>query len=171
MVKYKEFAIVFEEIPDKITLAINITNCANNCEGCHSPELWEDAGKLLDLESLQSLLLSYAYRLKSPVTCITFLGDGGNLEDLGKLIEYCHKKGFLTCLYTGSTGAYNAIVCSNKTLDYIKVGRYMKEMGPLDSPSTNQRFYKIHYLQLQDGTDNGWSLEDITYKFRHKNEN
>ena len=169
--KFLSTSIGFREVPDEISLLINITNCPCRCAGCHSPELWEDAGKLLDLESLQYLLLSYAYRLKSPVTCITFLGDGGNLEDLGKLIEYCHKKGFLTCLYTGSTGAYNAIVCSNKTLDYIKVGRYMKEMGPLDSPSTNQRFYKIHYLQLQDGTDNGWSLEDITYKFRHKNEN
>lgn len=169
--KFLNTSIGFREVPDEISLLINITNCPCRCAGCHSPELWEDAGKLLDLESLQSLLLSYAYRLKSPVTCITFLGDGGNMEDLGKLVEYCHKKGFLTCIYTGNTGVYEAVVHSRQTLDYIKVGRYMKEMGPLDSPSTNQRFYKIHYLQLQDGTDNGWSLENITYKFRHKNEN
>jgi anaerobic ribonucleoside-triphosphate reductase activating protein len=92
------------------------------------------------------------------------------LEDLGKLITYCHKKGFLTCLYTGRTGVYDAIVASNQTLDYIKVGRYMKEMGPLDNPNTNQKFYRIHYLKRKNSDDNGWTLEDITYKFRH-NEN
>ena len=169
--KFLNTSIGFREVPDEISLLINITNCPCRCVGCHSPELWEDAGKLLDLNSLKALLLNYAGRAKSPITCITFLGDGGNLPDLGKLVEYCHKKGFLTCIYTGSTGVYEAVIHSNKTLDYIKVGRYMKDMGPLDTPNSNQRFYRIHYLQLQGGTENGWTLEDLTYKFRRKNEN
>ena len=47
MIKYKDYYVVFEEIPDKITLAVNITNCQNRCIGCHSPELRENIGKEL----------------------------------------------------------------------------------------------------------------------------
>ena len=166
--KFLNTSIGFREVPDEISLLINVTNCPYGCEGCHSPELQEDSGKLLTVDSLKGLILSYVGHAMNPITCITFLGDGGNIEELGKLIEYAHKKGFLTCLYTGSTGVCNAITCSKLTLDFIKVGRYLKEMGPLDSKGTNQKFYKIHYLQLPDGTSNGWNLEDITYKFQKK---
>ena len=30
-----------------------------------------------------------------------------------------------------------------KYLDYLKTGPYRKNLGPLNSPTTNQRFYKI----------------------------
>ena len=43
--------------------------------------------------------------------------------------------------------------------DYIKIGPYIKELGGLDSPTTNQRMY--HYT--------GTNIIDITYKFqRHE---
>ena len=47
MIKYTDTQIVFSEIPDEITLAINISNCQNNCPGCHSPYLKQNIGKEL----------------------------------------------------------------------------------------------------------------------------
>lgn len=40
--------------------------------------------------------------------------------------------------------------------DYIKVGPYIEELGPLNSKTTNQRFYKVE----------SGNLIDITYKFQ-----
>ena len=44
MIKYKTdtVQVVFEEIPDEVTLAIEITNCPGMCVGCHSPWLRGD---------------------------------------------------------------------------------------------------------------------------------
>ena len=39
--------IVLEEIPDKVTLAVEITNCQGSCPGCHSPFLKQDIGEEL----------------------------------------------------------------------------------------------------------------------------
>ena len=36
MLKYANFDIVFQEVPEEVTLAINISNCPNQCPGCHS---------------------------------------------------------------------------------------------------------------------------------------
>ena len=55
MVKYVNTEVVFEEIPDEITLAINVSNCPNQCPGCHSPYLREDIG-----EDLYTSLSSFA---------------------------------------------------------------------------------------------------------------
>ena len=43
--------------------------------------------------------------------------------------------------------------------DYIKLGGWVEERGPLTAPTTNQRLYKV-------GPDGG--MEDITERFRHK---
>ena len=48
--------VVFEEIPDEITLAINITNCPCKCPGCHSKFLWDDNGTELTVEVLHKLI-------------------------------------------------------------------------------------------------------------------
>lgn len=161
--KYTDTDIGFQEVPDEVSLLINISNCPYNCEGCHSPYLQEDVGLPLTLEVLDDLISSYKDK---PITCICFLGDGGNIEALGKLIEHCHNKGFLTCLYTGSTRSYEAITASNRTLDFIKIGRYYPLHGGLDSLSTNQLFLRIHYSD--EGDINWWSIKDLTYKFRKK---
>ena len=56
MLKYHSSYIGFREIPDEISLCINITNCPNNCKGCHSPWLKEDVGEDLNIESLNTLI-------------------------------------------------------------------------------------------------------------------
>ena len=44
MIKYKETQVTFSEVPDEISLCINISNCPHRCKGCHSPYLQEDVG-------------------------------------------------------------------------------------------------------------------------------
>ena len=39
MLKYYNYDIVFQEYPDEVTLAINLTMCPNRCVGCHSAYL------------------------------------------------------------------------------------------------------------------------------------
>ena len=56
MLKYYNYDIVFREIPNHVTLAINITNCPNHCVGCHSSHLQQDVGEVLDENLLDSLL-------------------------------------------------------------------------------------------------------------------
>ena len=55
MLKYVDTQVVFREIPNEITLAINISNCPFKCEECHSPYLREDIGKPLDIEAIDTL--------------------------------------------------------------------------------------------------------------------
>ena len=48
--------------------------------------------------------------------------------------------------------------------DYIKLGPYIEELGPLNHKTTNQRMYRIVLDHYDDGTS-GYELEDITHKF------
>ena len=47
MLKYVNYDIVFQEFPDEVTLAINLSLCPNGCPGCHSAYLKDDIGEEL----------------------------------------------------------------------------------------------------------------------------
>ena len=47
MLKYLTYDIVFQEFPDEVTLAVNLSLCPNKCPGCHSSILMGDIGELL----------------------------------------------------------------------------------------------------------------------------
>ena len=68
--KYTDYDIVFQEIPNEVTLAINLSRCPNRCEGCHSAYLMNDVGEQLTLEVIDSLYEKYG----SSITCIWFMG-------------------------------------------------------------------------------------------------
>ena len=163
--KFANHMIGFREVPNEISILINVSNCPYRCDECHSPELQGDNGLPLTIEALDGLITFYNLQGKVPITCICFMGDGGNRPEIGKLVKHCHDKGFLTCLYTGSTNVCEAVKCSDNTLDFIKVGTYMKEHGPLNSPTTNQKFYEIHYRGDTNGEE-WFLLEDITNLFQ-----
>ena len=59
MLKYVDAKVVFAEVPDEVTLAINISNCPCHCEGCHSSYLAEDIGDILDVKSLDKITIQY----------------------------------------------------------------------------------------------------------------
>lgn len=135
--KFTEYEVVLREIPDEITLAINISNCPYHCEGCHSPHLWKNIG----IKLTAPLLYQMIQRNKG-ITCVAFMGGPFEEVQLWSLWIHDMFPELKTAWYTG--GSVFPII--ENTLDYIKLGRYIAEMGPLSSPTTNQRLYKIEPL-------------------------
>ena len=156
MLKYANFDIVFQEIPDEVTLAINISNCPNRCPDCHSKYLWGDVGEVLDRTSLDALVARY----EKDITCVCFMGGDADPYAVANLAIYL--KSQHPQLKTGWYSGKNELPVAfhAEVFDYIKLGRYDAQYGPLDSPSTNQRMMK----RLADGR-----VKDITERFReHK---
>ena len=156
MLKYLNGTIVMQEVPDEISLAIVIAGCEHKCPGCHSKYSWEDKGQPL-LEHLPIILQQY----RKYITCLCLMGGDQDQMELRLICEQAHDMGLKTCLYTGLSD----ISMLNKRLldelDYVKVGPYIQEKGPLNNPSTNQRMYKKDYLPFDDCED--WY--DITDRF------
>ena len=153
MLKYANYDIVFQEVPDEVTLAINISNCPNHCPGCHSKYLWENIGKELNVTELERLVGQY----KSGITCVCFMGGDAEPEkvsELAKQLKNSHK-GLKAAWYSGKNDLPENVGTDH--FDYVKLGRYMEEFGPLDSATTNQRMMK----RLSDGR-----VKDITEWFR-----
>ena len=148
MVKYYNYAVTFSEVPDEISLCINITNCQQKCEGCHSPYLQKDIGNNLSID-LQNLI----NRFHEQITCVCFLGEGNDKRQLQKLINYVKNLNYKICIYSGRD---DADVKDYYNIDYYKIGSYKKEYGPLNSKTTNQRMFK---------KNNNGTWEDITNKF------
>ena len=69
MLKYVDTLVSFQEIPDEISLCINISNCPNNCPGCHSAYLKDDVGTPLTYTELMRILKDIR-----GITCVCFMG-------------------------------------------------------------------------------------------------
>jgi len=148
--KVASYDVVFQEVPGEVTLALNLSGCPNLCQGCHSPHLREDIGEVLDEGLIDGLLATYGH----DITCVCFMGGDRDPGYVMKMAEYIHKAGLKTAWYSGRQKLPE---CFNPhALDFVKVGPYIPEFGPLPSPTTNQRMYRIE----------GSELIDITCKFR-----
>ena len=152
MLKYVNTGIVFQEIPDEVTLAINISNCPCCCPGCHSHYLWEDIGHPLDADAIDELVR----KVTADITCIAMMGGDADPKGVNLLAQYIHEEypQLKVAWYSGRL-RIPSVVCK-ADFDYIKVGPYIRHLGPLSQPTTNQRLYR----QSDDGT-----FEDITYRF------
>ena len=150
--KFVETMVVFREVPDEVTLAINISNCPVKCPGCHSSYLAQDIGEVLDKESLAVLI-----NRNPGISCVSFMGGDAEPEKVGELAVEVKKldPSLKTCWYSGRDLEHAR--GNLDVLDFVKVGPYIDEFGPLDSPNTNQRFYKIEHgpdgVELKDWTD------------------
>jgi anaerobic ribonucleoside-triphosphate reductase activating protein len=157
MLKYYNSMVVFEEIPDEITLAINITNCPCHCPGCHSKYLWEDIGTELTNDEIDSLI-----EKNSGITCVCLMGGDSDHVSVNNVAKYMLSKhpGIKVGWYSGFSEIPNEIDINN--FDYIKVGPYIEECGGLDKETTNQILYKVEHSYLFS------SLVNITNKFWKK---
>lgn len=155
MVRYHNFDIVFAEVPDEVTLAVNLTRCPNRCPGCHSPHLRSDSGRVLDEEELEGLLAGY----RRAVTCVAFMGGDAEPLEVAALSEAVRRQwpGLRTAWYSGRDRLPEGL--DPAAFDYIKLGAWIEARGPLSSPTTNQRFYRI----ARDG-----AMVDITDRFRRR---
>lgn len=163
MLKYVDAKVVFQEIPDEITLAINISNCPCHCKGCHSSYLAEDIGEVLDEDSLVNLMLS-----NKGVTCIAFMGGDSEpdyINWLASLIRGMYsgeldKGSWVDVKVAWYSGRAELSPCINLTnFDYIKLGPYIEESGPLNSKTTNQVMLHI------DNSCGKPIVKDITSRF------
>jgi anaerobic ribonucleoside-triphosphate reductase activating protein len=149
--KFHNYDIVFQEIPGEVTLAINISNCPHRCKGCHSPYLWENTGELLDERALVRLLEKYG----NAITCVCFMGGDANPQKVAELAAFLRtrtNRKLKTAWYSGrNTLPDNTFV---QYFDFIKMGAYVEQLGGLDSPTTNQRFYHIENGEMIDYTRN-----------------
>ena len=143
--KYASYDIVFQEVPDEVTLAINISNCPNHCKGCHSPHLQEDKGNTLDENAIDLLLAKYG----DAITCVCFMGGDADPKVVESFSCYVRKSAQLkTAWYSGRQQLPEHGNVTN--FDYIKLGPYVESLGGLDAPGTNQRFYRIENGMLND---------------------
>ena len=154
MLKYVDTKVVFAEVPDEITLAINISNCPCQCKGCHSSYLAQDIGEPLDLQHLTNLIDS-----NKGITCVCIMGGDANpseVDDIAQDIKEYYPE-LKVGWYSGRQELDKDIELSN--FDYIKLGPYKEEFGPLNSKTTNQRFYKVNGKELVDITSRFWKHE------------
>lgn len=155
MLKYKYTKEVFAEVPEEISLAISITGCKVMCPGCHSRELWEDRGTPLTIEELQSLLDKH-----KGITCLCLFGGEHDIDALTELFQYAYKK-VKTAWYCGLDMLPKDKLGVIQYLDYLKLGHYDHELGGLNSPTTNQRFY-----QIENFPNGEYMKVDLTNKFK-----
>ena len=141
MLRYVDYDIVFQEIPDEVTLAINLSNCPNRCKGCHSPHLLENVGESLTEESLGHLLQKYG----KAVTCVCFMGGDAEPFEVERLAGFLHRQSIALVKvgwYSGKNELPEGLSVQN--FEYIKLGPYIEKLGGLKSPDTNQHFYRIY---------------------------
>ena len=152
MLRFINTNIVFQEIPEEVTLAINISNCPCHCPGCHSRYLWKDVGRPLTPSTINTLI----ERFGDSITCICLMGGDAEPASVNKIARYIHEthKGYKVAWYSGRQLLPQAIKKSN--FDYIKLGPYIKHLGGLKEKTTNQRLYKH---------TTGENFIDITNKF------
>ncbi len=142
--KIYSYDIVCQEIPDEISLALNISGCPNHCPGCHSPWLWDDEGEPMTEELLGRLISKY----DRAITCVCFMGgdaEPGEIENGAGFIRrrFPHLK---TAWYSGKAALPEGF--KTDKLDFLKLGPYIEALGGLKSPTTNQTLYRVH----PDGT-------------------
>ncbi len=150
MLKYTDYDIVFQEIPDEVTLAINLSNCPHNCKGCHSPQLMQDIGEHLNQKAISGLLDKYG----KMITCVCFMGGDASpceVERLAAFVQEISQGRLKTGWYSGREKLVDG--CKVENFNFIKLGPYKERLGGLNSKTTNQRLFRI----------NGTDFEDITF--------
>ena len=101
MLKYVNHDIVFQEFPDEVTLAVNLSRCPCACPGCHSTYLWGDNGEELTEERWLALVEQYG----RTITCAALMGgdnDPSRVLHLLSLLRETHPH-LRTGWYSGRT--------------------------------------------------------------------
>ena len=153
MLKYINTGIVFQEFPDEVTLAINISGCPCRCPGCHSQFLWKDEGTDLTSQEIDRLIALE----QASITCVGLMGGDSDPLYINELARYIKEKynNLKVGWYSGRTSLSGNIDLAY--FDYIKIGPFIKHLGGLDKERTNQKMYRV---------EDHKTLKDITYRFR-----
>ena len=159
MLKYLNYQILPNEIPNELSLGIFVLGCPQHCVDCHSPHLWDvnSAGKGKDLDTAEWHALR---SLQNGFSCVLFMGGDWSPSDLMKSILEASTVTERPCaLYSGQEFEVLQRTIDLKLLKYLKWGAYRKDLGGLQSRTTNQQIWR-----LEDGVP----VENLNHYFwRH----
>lgn len=160
--------ITFREVPNKIAVYFEIGGCIKGCKGCHSEHLQ------LPIQEPMSLarMVQYADKqVDAGANAIVILGGTTNriaYDDLIRMIEALANIAPV-CLYSGSDDdSLHMKLITQSSLTWLKTGSYQEDLGGLQAPTTNQRFYKRNIKVVTDGghvVTCSPLMEDITDSF------
>lgn len=146
---------VYEDEFKVISVTKNITNKSNKIHPTNSNS---NARQQLTKEYLHTRIEQY----KDMISCVLFLGGEWQIKQLIELLQCVktYNPSLKTCLYTGlelyeivgliQNEINNQVaigwkyIFENNLLNYLKTGRWIRELGGLDNKNTNQRFYKVN---------------------------
>lgn len=162
MIKYVDAKVTLQELPNEITLCINITGCPNRCPGCHSEYLQEDIGIELTPKVLDTLIDN-----NKGISAICFMGGDSDPLYIAAMAKYIKENtDLLVGWYSGKQEINKDVLMNLEYFNFIKVGPYIEELGPLNNPNTNQKMYEVEMSKEVDEAGNPvYGLVDITYKF------
>lgn len=143
MIKYvpRMTNVVLEEIPDRVTLAVEISNCQGNCIGCHSPFLKDDIGDELTEDVVDALIAD-----NFGINCFLLLGEGRDKEAVRRIALHLKNAypSLERAIYSGRASVEDELF---ELFDYVKVGPYIEEFGPLNKSGTNQKLF-YHRVEI-----------------------
>lgn len=166
-------ALTLNEIPDRTAISFVIGNCKQHCKGCHSSYLWGAPTNWWAMDEICETAEKY---IEQGADAILLMGGTTNGIPYYVLDELIMKLARIAdvCLYSGSDHEdFDKDFALNSRLTWIKTGSFKEELGGLNSPTTNQRFYhkrRKYYFDLHTGCVEKleW-LEDITDFFQKGN--
>ena len=129
--------IVFQEVPNEISLCFSITGCKVGCKGCHSNELWHAKnGMALTNRAYMRWLKKY----QGLISCVVFFGGEWQPSTLIEKLLIANSFGLKTCLYSGEKHISMNI---SQYLTFLKTGAWQPALGGLGSTKTNQVFRNV----------------------------
>lgn len=95
------------------------------------------------------------------------MGGDRNIDELMNYVRFVKNLELKVAIYSGNN-TYEAFIPYLSLIDYLKLGEYNNTKGGLNSPTTNQRFYRIENNQLIDITSRFWTKHGIEYDKIHR---
>lgn len=153
MLRYTEICLSRREVPGEASLCIYLSGCKLHCPDCHYPELRDPSyGDLLE-PVFDAILDSYLVQ----ASCLCLLGEGNAGEsERAELVSYAqtaHDHGMLVALYSGRDCEVEQWM---DAFDYVKIGSYNSDCGPLSLATTNQRMLWHCHFGWLDITERFW---------------
>lgn len=157
MLRFLYQGVTFQEVPDEISMVFYMLGCPRHCEDCHSKHFWdtevpEDLGKPFTLKNLSETIQEHRIDYDNSSTLL-FMGGDWEEEEFLKVIQLfviaftyddqlkLEKKDLAWFVGTDKDDLKKNRI-SMRCFDVIKYGKYIKELGGLDNPNTNQLYFQ-----------------------------
>lgn len=159
--------ITLTEIPDRISYFIELGNCSKHCPNCHSPYLSDTVISPPDLAGVERMVEHAAERGADAIVLMGGTTNGIRDDDL---ITICQTLGNILPigLYSGRDDEErDKYIALRGNLHWLKTGSYQEELGGLDSPRTNQRFYELEARFVFDRSGSYIQTDTIFHDLTH----